>query len=300
MTGARVDDHVLRRLPRLRLRLRHGPGAGRAPAGTPHGRRPGYSREFLGLRPYEAGDDLRDIDRAATQRFDRPYVRLYQQEVEAALLLLIDVSASMAFGEPSKLQYAQGLATALGRVALTHHDRVGALAFGASTVAAVPARRGAGHWRALRALVEGLEPGAATSFEPDIDVVAALGAMHGIVLVLSDFYPPERFARGLRRLARCPVKTVALQILSPQELVPAIDGERVLVDIETGEVRAGAIGAAQRAAYQRALERLCGEVAMTCREAGIGYARVSTAESTLACLQGALVRSGVLVREGLR
>jgi uncharacterized protein (DUF58 family) len=287
-------------LPRLRLRLRHGPGAGRAPAGTPHGRRPGYSREFLGLRPYEPGDDLRDIDQAATRRFDRPYVRLYQQEVEAALLLLVDVSASMGFGEPSKLRYAQALAAALGQVALTHHDRVGAVAFGAAAGKAVPARRGAGHWRALGAFVEGLEPGGAAAFEPDVDVLAALGVMHGVVLVLSDFYPPARFAPGLRRLARCPVRAVALQILSPQELAPAIEGERLLVDVETGEARAGSIGAAERAAYRRALERLCGEVALTCREAGIGYARVSTDASVLACLQDALVRTGVLVREGRR
>jgi len=286
---------TLHRLTRLRVQWRAGSGA--APVGSRRGPRPGSSREFLGLRPYEVGDDVRDLDWAATLRFDRPYLRLYRQEVESSLLLVIDASASMAYGEPAKLDYAVGLACALGHIALAHSDRVGALAFNESVVASLPVGRGAGHWRAMRDAVGNLTARGAARFADVPTWLARLRGFHGLAVILSDFYPPEAFAEGLRRLARLPLRAVALQVLSPQELDPTLDGELELADCETGEMRGGWIGPAQRAAYGAALTSLNAQLEGMCREAGIRYVRTSTGVPVVRCLQDTLVRAGVLCRE---
>lgn len=289
------DEGMLRRLARLRVQWRAAPGAGIA--GSRRGQRTGSSREFLGLRPYEVGDDMRDLDWAATLRFDRPYLRLYCQEMEASLLLLIDVSASMAFGEPAKLAYAQALACALGYVALAHHERVGALAFRETMVARLPAARGNGQWGALRRLVGSLAPAGRTAFAEAPAALGGLRGQHGLAVILSDFAPPEAFAEGLQRLGACPLRAAAVHLMSPQELNPDLEGEIELVDCETGEARGGWIGPAERAAYRAALTGLGTRAAALCRDAGIHYVQVSTAVPIARCLQDTLVRAGVLRRE---
>lgn len=256
----------------------------------------------MGLRPYEIGDDVRDLDWATTVRFDRPYVRVYRREVEDSLLLFIDASASMGFGDPSKLAYAQALACALGYLALARHDRVGAVSFTDAAGPALPAARGGGQWNALRDFVEALRPGGLTEFTGVSQALARLREHRGLAVILSDFDPPERFERGLRLLAKCPVTAVALHILSPQELdpellEPALEGEVELVDPETGETRAGFIGSAERAGYRQALQRLSAHVADMCNESGIRSVRLSSGLPVLRCLQGPLVQAGVLGRE---
>ena len=115
-------------------------------------------------------------------------------------------------------------------------------------------------------------------------------------MILSDFYPSGAFATGLRRLAECPVSVAAVQIFSPQELDPPLEGELELVDLESGEARGGWIGSAERAAYHRGLTALEDEVAQMCRESGVRYARISSAAPVVRCLQETLVRAGVLRR----
>jgi uncharacterized protein (DUF58 family) len=289
-------ERTLRRLERLRFETRAAPAA--APAGARRARRPGGGREFLGFRPYEIGDDLRDLDWAATLRRSRAHVRVYRQEAESSLLLLIDGSASMAFGEPAKLAYAQALAGALGYLAVAHPDRVGALAFGDGVQARLPAGRGSAQWRALRDLVGALSAAGSTSFADMPAELARLCGLRGLAVILSDFYPVEAFATGLRRLARSDLSVVALHLLSPQELDPGVDGEVELVDLETGETRSGFVGVAERAAYARALAHLRRDLAGLCRESGIRYVQASTAVPIARCLQETLVRAGVLRREG--
>jgi hypothetical protein len=98
----------LRRLERLGLRWRALANQGFVE--SRRGPRPGSSRELLGIRAWEVGDDWRDLDWAVTARFGRPHVRVYERSVEATLVLLLDASASMSFGSPSRFEYAHALA----------------------------------------------------------------------------------------------------------------------------------------------------------------------------------------------
>jgi uncharacterized protein (DUF58 family) len=288
------DEKTLRRLHRLRLQRHIGPAS--SPPGSRHLGRPGSSREYQGLRPYESGDDVRDLDWAASSRFQRPYVRVYQQEIAPSLLLLIDSSSSMGFGEPSKLAYAQALATALGYVALVHYDEVGAATFTDQVKARLATGRGRGQWSALRRLVTAITHEGRTGFSEVARALSSSRPLRGIAVILSDFYPAGAFATGLRRLAQSALSVVAVQIVSPQELDPPLDGELELVDLESGETRRGWIGDAERATYHAALTAHGSEVARICRESGVRCARVSTAVPVSRCLQEALVHAGVLRR----
>ncbi|HTX55095.1 MAG TPA: DUF58 domain-containing protein [Candidatus Baltobacteraceae bacterium] len=294
MNALLPSPEALNRLSRLHLKR---DGSGDAmPLGSQRGARPGSSREFLGLRPYEVGDDLRDLDWAATLRFDRPTLRLYRQEAESSLLLVLDASASMGSGAPTKWAYVQALACALGHIALGHADRVGAVAFNTSLLARLPLGRRPGQWRALRESVERLAPAGGADFHRIAAWLAPMRASHTVVVLLSDFLPPDAFADGLRRLARSPLRVVALQVVSPEDTAPTLDGECELIDCETGQTRTGWIGPAQRAAYVRALQSASAHLAGLCREAGIRHAQIPTDVPVVRCLQETLVRAGVLCR----
>src|SRR5215510_13966801 len=87
--------------------------------------RRGHSVEFADYRAYGVGDDLRYVDWNIYGRLDRLHVKLFVDEEDLCLHLLVDASASMEFGSPSKLQYALRIAGALGFVGLVSHERVG-------------------------------------------------------------------------------------------------------------------------------------------------------------------------------
>src|SRR5512143_15288 len=122
------DESFLRRLERLALVARH------ATAGQTQGERRspkrGQSVEFSDFRPYVAGDDFRRIDWNAYARLEKFFIKLFVEEEDLSVHLLIDTSRSMDWGEPGKLEYAARVAGALASIALAGLDRVTITAVG--------------------------------------------------------------------------------------------------------------------------------------------------------------------------
>src|SRR3954466_11047388 len=115
----------------------------------------GAGTELAQIRPYTFGDDVRRIDAAATARTGEPHVRLEVPERTLTTWLAIDVSSSMAFGTASRLKadVAEGVALALGRLALRHAGRVGIVTFGAGEPRLLPPRGSKAGLVALRRAV---------------------------------------------------------------------------------------------------------------------------------------------------
>jgi len=138
---ALFDGEFLRRLEYLALvsrRLHR--GEARGSHGTP--RRGSSSVDFADYRAYQPGDDFRSIDWNIYGRLDRLLVKLFAEEEDLSVHLLLDTSRSMAYGSPRKVDWARRLAAALGYIGLASLDRVGAALFSTGMKGSLPPRRG--------------------------------------------------------------------------------------------------------------------------------------------------------------
>ncbi|HEV2472365.1 MAG TPA: DUF58 domain-containing protein, partial [Chthonomonadales bacterium] len=139
-SNALLEPSFLHKLDRLSLAARK-PFPGRS-KGEKRSTRSGSSIEFADYREYAPGDDLRYVDWNTAARLDRMYLKLFVEEEDLFLALLVDSSRSMEFGEPTKLRFALQIAAALGYVGLCGYDRVTVQTFAESLGG--PSRAGRG------------------------------------------------------------------------------------------------------------------------------------------------------------
>src|SRR5438093_13597498 len=140
MADAILDPTFLKKLERLSLVTRR-PFAGQM-KGEKRSVKRGTSVEFADYREYILGDDLRYVDWNMAARLEKLFVKLFIEEEDLYLALLIDTSKSMDFGNPNKLHFAARLAAALGYIGLSNYDRVSVSAFAAGLGAGLPTKRG--------------------------------------------------------------------------------------------------------------------------------------------------------------
>jgi uncharacterized protein (DUF58 family) len=227
------DEGFLRQLERLLLLMRS-PVRGGLKGGRRSVKR-GQSVEFADYRDYTLGDDLRQLDWNVYARLERLFVKLFVEEEDVTVTLLLDASASMASGRPEKLLFAKRAAAALGYIALASEDRVAISALTGRTARRRLALRGSG--RVFRLLAD---LSAITPTEGPTDLLAAArhaaAQLHGrgVVILLSDLLDPAA-DRVIRELAATGSELIILHVLSPDELDPALEGDLRLVDRETGD-----------------------------------------------------------------
>lgn len=200
----------------------------------------GAGTELAQLRPYEVGDDIRQLDAAATARTGEPHVRLHVPERTLTTWLVLDVSPSMAFGTTRRLKsdVAEGAALVLGRLAVRRAGRVALMTFGAGPARLHPPRASKPGLVALR---RALRDGVAVDghHEPDalaraLVRVGRAARQPGLIVVISDWREQRGWARPLGALAQRH-SLLAVEVRDPREArVPAV-GRLALVDPETGE-----------------------------------------------------------------
>lgn len=193
--------------------------------GERRSKRRGQSVEFADFRPYVHGDDLRFIDWNIFGRLDRLFLKIFLEEEDLSLLVAIDTSASMDWGDPNKFAYAQRLAMALGYVGLVNHNRVTLAAFGGDGgLRVLKNMRGRRRTSEMGRWLLDLRPGGANSFEESMKSLAVSRQGRGVMLVLSDFLFKEGYEKGLRYVAGRGYDLWCLQTLAPQEIDPAAHG----------------------------------------------------------------------------
>jgi uncharacterized protein (DUF58 family) len=226
------DEGFLRQLERLLLLLRS-PVRGGLKGGRRSVKR-GQSVEFADYRDYALGDDLRQLDWNVYARLEKLFVKLFVEEEDVTITILIDTSASMASGTPEKLLFAKRAAAALGYIGLASEDRVAISALGGRTSRRQTPLRGSGRVFRLLSNLSAIQPAAGPT-----DLVAAArhaaAQLHGrgVVVLLSDLLDPSA-DRVIRELAATRSELIILHILSPDELDPQLEGDLRLVDAETG------------------------------------------------------------------
>lgn len=276
-------------------------------------RRGASSVEFADYRNYTQGDDLRRVDWNIYARLERPFVKLFEEEEDLAVHILLDGSGSMEWGGGAREQrsggageqgrgrergirqgeketrgqgdgenkwvYARRLAAALGYIALVGGDHL--------TVTLIPRPQslitsrlgpmsGRGHVLRLFEWLEDLVAGGTTDLNAALRAYALSGGRAGLMVLLSDLFSPPGYAEGLTALAARGHEIVVLHVLSPDEVDPPLGGDLRLLDVETGEPQEVTIDAPTRALYRRRLAEWRDEIAATCRARDAHYVPLVT------------------------
>jgi uncharacterized protein (DUF58 family) len=235
----------------------------------------GSSVEFADFRSYNPGDDIRRIDWNAYGRFDKLFLKMFMEEEDLDITILLDASLSMNFGEPSKFLAAQRIAAAIGYVGLSNFDRVGAATFDTNLRAWFPPTRGKGGIGGLFRFLETQDARDQADLAAAMKRVAAQAKRSGMAFVLSDFLLPDGYEMGLKTLAARGFEVTVIQVLSRQELEPDITGDLKLVDAETGVVREVSVTAALLRTYKRNLENYCGNLRAFTLKYGMNHVLVA-------------------------
>ncbi len=246
----------------------------------------GESVEFADHRPYVTGDDLRHIDWNLYARLDRFFMKLFLEEEDLSLHLVVDASASGDCGEPSKFLYMQKVAAALGYVGLVNLNRVACTALSGRVVTGKESEadldvqpvdpiggsirdlRGRRRVHDLSRFLCSLEPDGPTSFGEAAKRIALTRRGKGVMVVLSDFFMKEGYEQGLRMLVGRGYDVFAIQVLSPQELEPegpnGIAGDLRLRDVEDADLAEITISAPLLKKYKQNLSAYCAQLRDFC------------------------------------
>lgn len=229
-----LSPELLARLERLELVTRK-IFRGRM-KGERRSRRKGQSVEFADFRSYVHGDDLRFLDWNTYARLDRLFLKLFLEEEDLHFYALIDASASMDFGEPTKFAYAKQLAAALGFVGLVRGDRVRIDTLGQAGREPPPVLRGRRSlWQMLEYL-DGLQPGTNVPLADGIKSFCIRNSGKGIVVLISDLMDKSGYEAALRYLLAQDMDIYIVHLLSVEEIEPELQGDLRLVDCEDGDV----------------------------------------------------------------
>lgn len=248
----------------------------------------GESVEFADHRPYVEGDDIRHIDWNIFGRLDRLFLKLFLEEEDLALHLVLDCSASHDCGNPNKFLFMQKVAMALGYIGLVNFNRVTVSAIGgwlatdgaaerraaAEDGAAVPPLhalrdlRGKRRTYDLAKFICALQPWGSADFTEACKRIALTRRGKGVMVVLSDFFIKEGYESGLRLLVGRGYDVHCIQVLAPQEIEPVgpegLAGDLRLKDVEDGDLAEVTISAPLLKRYKANLSAYCEQLREFC------------------------------------
>ncbi len=270
--GDLFDDDFQRKLDVLALVSRR-VASGRTRAER-RSKKTGSGIEFADHREYAPGDDFRTLDWNVYQRTGRLLVRLFEEEEDLSVYVLLDQSRSMgvrmatARGTPgtSKLRYGKQLAAGLAYVALAGLDRVSVLSFSSQMEERLAPTRGKNRIFRVFDFLRPLRADGQTGLRDALRTFAAQNKRRGLAILISDLYDPAGFEEGIDQLRFAKFEPFVLHLVDPAEAEPRLHGDVRLVDTETGEARDLTVTPrllqryrAAHAAYRKRIADYCGE-----------------------------------------
>jgi len=248
-----LDEDFLRKIDRLNLvskRVRAG-----SLKGERHSLKRGTSVEFADYRDYTPGDDLRQVDWNIYARLEKVFLKLFEEEEELTVHVLLDCSRSMDWSGPgdefatadgtnggqpeyNKLLYAKKTTAALAYMALAAMDRVSISAVNAANSlgeSRMPLTRGKNQTLRMLRFVENLAAGPGVDLNAAMRSYATQTRQPGLLFFISDLFAPGGCFEGVRALQGAGHEITLLHVLSPDEVNPVLRGDFKLVDSETGD-----------------------------------------------------------------
>jgi len=265
----RFEDGFLRKLEYLHVVSKRAfAGQNRADRLTP---KRGRGLEFADHRPYSAGDDFRHIDWKAYKRLNRLLLRLFDEERDLPIYLMLDTSRSMA--EPAKFDMARRITAALCYIGLAHLDRLTLLPFGGGLGRESSPGRGKGRIFRVFEQLDAMEAAGPTDLRGSFKEFASRPRQMGLTVIISDFLDPGGFEAGLKILRTIGHDVFVVHIASARDRDPGAFGELRFVDAETGDLREVDVTPRLAAAYVRAWDAHAAELAQFCARYDVGYVR---------------------------
>lgn len=294
--SALFDEAFQRQLESLALAARKlVQGRDRAERRT---RRAGHGLELADYRTYAPGDDYRHIDWNAYARTERLLLRLFEQEEDLGVSLLLDCSASMGAsttsGALTKLARGKQLVAALAYVALSGLDRVSIHALGVDEQARMPAARGKAQIFTALEFLRKLAPEGPTDLATAVARFIARQKRRGLVVLVSDLYDPNGVEHAISALRYARFELHVIRVLDETEADPALRGDVELIDSETGLARTVTITPSLLARYRAAFEAHRARIEGFCREKHVPLHTVTTREALDTATLRVLRRGGLL------
>jgi len=235
---------------RLRVRARSGGG------GDHTAKRRGSSAEFLEHRPYAPGDDLRRIAWLAFARTGEPIFKQFRAEEDIVMRVVVDASASLEAGEPSKLDTAKRVAAAIGYISLANSERAQVLAASEGLTHVSEPTRGRNAFPKLLRELDRIEMRRGTDLARAIEQVTVRSPRPGMLVIVSDFMDSGPFDAAITRAAAAGHDIALVQVLAREEVEPNWDGDYALVDAESDAVVEVTMDAGALEAYLARLNQL--------------------------------------------
>ena len=288
-----LSPPLLKKLDALSLQARRAfTGSSR---GEKRSTKRGSSVEFADFRAYNQGDDLRRIDWNAYARFEKLFLKMFLEEEDLDITVLLDASLSMNFGSPTKLRAATEIAGAIGYIGLSNFDRVGVATFDQNLRAWFPPTRGRGATGQMFRFLEGQTAAGTADLSTSMKRVATMARRSGIAIVISDFLLPDGYEAGLKTLAARGFEVTAIQMLDRRELEPDLVGDLKLVDVEDGSLREISVSGSLLKNYHHNRETYCADLRAFCLRYGMNYIQV-TNDTPVETVMLRLLKSAGLVR----
>lgn len=231
----------------------------------------GSGIEFADHRDYVPGDDFRYLDWNVYQRFGRLLLRLYEEEEDLSIYIIVDTSSSMGFGRNKKIVYAKRLAAALAYIGLANLDRVTMVTTTDHVMDRMPPTRGKQRIFKVFQFLRMAHADGTTDLGSALKTFVSQHKRRGLAILLSDLYDPAGFEAGINVLRYNKFEPFVLHLVDRSEARPALRGDVRVYDCETGEEREVTVTARVLDKYKEAYEAYLEEIKLFCTAKQVPY-----------------------------
>jgi uncharacterized protein (DUF58 family) len=244
----------------------------------------GASVEFKDYKDYYAGDDPRFIDWNVYGRFDKLLLKLFHNEEDMQVYVLVDTSESMMHGEPSKIDHARKLAAAISYLAATGMDRSRIVTFSSGLKEQSGGASRPGHVFNHFRFLEKAQTGGGSELAKTVDEFILKNKRRGAVFLISDFFTADAIEEACKKLRYNKYEVFLVHVLADDEIVPNLAGLYKLVDAEDGSEREVFVDRESLEVYRQVLDEFTGGLAAFAHRHGMTYVKSATGspfESTI-------------------
>lgn len=250
-------------------------------AGQYHSAFKGRGMAFSEVREYQFGDDVRDIDWNVTARFHRPYVKVFEEERELTVMLLIDVSGSLDFGTQKQMKrnMVTEIAATIAFSAIQNNDKIGVVFFSDKIEKYIPPKKGRKHiLYIIREMLDFHPESKRTDVKQAIEFLSSVQKRRTTAFILSDFYARNDFLQSLQ-IANRKHDVVAIQVYDQRAKELPDVGLMKVVDAETGfEQYVDTSSKRLRQAYHRYWQNRQSELIQTFNKSNVDNVSIATNE----------------------